>query len=83
MKPYGAVNLSWAYIFKSQIIFYAAVNNVMGRNNQFGYRFASMANDHGEYAREVIKPSARRFYLFGVFFTFSKDKTMNQLDKIN
>lgn len=83
MKSFNAINLSWAYLFKDQIIFYAAVNNVLGRKNEFGHRFSSRPDDQGRFAQEAILPGATRFYLLGVFFTFSKDKTRNQLDKIN
>jgi hypothetical protein len=83
MSSYQAMNMSWAYVFRNQIIFYGAVNNILGRQNQFGYRYSTLPGDNGKYAREAILPGATRFYLLGVFFTFSKDKTKNQLDKIN
>ena len=82
-KSYQSMNVSWAYLYKSQVIFYAAVNNVLGRQNQFGYRYSSQPGANGKYASEAIVPGAPRFYLLGVFLTFSKDKTRNQLDKIN
>jgi hypothetical protein len=80
---YYALNLSWAYLFRSQIIFYSAVTNVLGTENVYGYRFASTRGPDGLYASEPIVPAAPRFFLLGVFFTFSKDKTRNQLDKLN
>jgi len=83
MKAYYSLNVSWAYLWKDQVIIYAAVNNVLGRNQEYGYRFSTQPDEDGIYAREPIVPQSRRFYLLGVFFTFSKDKAKNQLDKIN
>jgi hypothetical protein len=83
MKPYYGLNLSWAYLFKTQVIFYMAISNVLGRNNEFGYRYATRADDKGRYERESLVPFSKRFYVAGLFFTFSKDKTRNQLDRIN
>ncbi len=83
MKSYQSLNFSWAYLFRQQIIFYFAMNNVLGRSQEYGRRYASLPDDNGYYASEVIKPFSNRFYVLGVFFTFSKDKTKNQLDKIN
>ena len=83
MKSYQSLNLSWAYLFRQQIIFYFAMNNVLGRSQEYGRRYASIPDDNGYYESEVIKPFSNRFYVLGVFFTFSKDKTKNQLDKIN
>src|SRR5690606_4266163 len=83
MKSFSSLNASWVYLFKSPVICYSSCSNVWGRKNEFGYRFSNTPNDDGVYAKEVIAPSSQRFYVLGIFFTFSKDKTRNQLDKIN
>lgn len=83
MKSYQSVNMSWAYLFKDNIIFYAAVNNVLGRAQQYGYRYSAAPDENGYYNSEPIVPFSNRFYVLGIFFTFSEDKTKNQLDKIN
>ncbi len=83
MKSYHSLNMSWAYLFRDQVIFYFAMNNVLGRKQEFGKRYSSQPNEDGIFASETIKPYSNRFYVIGVFFTFSKDKTKNQLDKIN
>ncbi len=83
MKSFHQLNISWGYLFRNQIIFYAAVNNVLGTKHEFGHRFSAKPQADGSYLSEPIVPGATRFYLVGVFFTFSKDKTKNQLDKIN
>ncbi len=83
MQAYHSLNASWAYLWKDQIILYGAVNNILGTEQQFGYRYSYQPNEEGIFASEEIKPFSKRFFVLGVFFTFSKDKTKNQLDKIN
>lgn len=83
MPSLQSLNMSWAYLFRPQIIFYGAINNVLGREQHFGYRFSNNLNSEGFFNSEPIVPFSKRFYVVGLFFTFSKDKTKNQLDKIN
>lgn len=75
------LNLNWSYLFREHVIFYAAVTNVLGQNRQFGYRFASEADQQGVFQSAPIRPAADRFIFIGCFITFSKD-AKNQLDKI-
>lgn len=82
-KPYHSLNVNWVYLLKTNLIFYTAVTNVLGTKNQFGHRFSTKPDINGVYAREPIVPFANQFFVLGVFITFSKDKTKNQLDKIN
>jgi hypothetical protein len=37
----------------------------------------------GSYSSKSILPEAKRWFLVGCFITLSKDKSINQLDKIN
>ena len=82
-KAYQSLNVNWSYLYRENIIFHAAVNNVLGYKNHFGNTYSSTPNSNGEYTSNEIIPGATRFYLIGCFITFSKDKTKNQLDKIN
>jgi len=83
IKAYQQVNISWAYLHRSNFIFYTTMTNVLGNQQEFGRRFASQANDQGDFRSEKIVPFARRFFVLGMFYTISKDKSKNQLDKIN
>jgi len=81
MDAVQQLNVNWAYLYRENVIFYAAVSNVLGQRQQYGYRFADQPDNNGVYAKEAILPAANRFYFIGCFITLSK-KGVNQLDKI-
>jgi hypothetical protein len=81
--PFRSLNLSWSYLPRPHIIFYGAVTNVLGFNNQFGSQFSSQADINGIYAKADILPSAKRFIFVGCFLTFTKKGQANQLDTLN
>ena len=83
IKSTHQVNLSWAYIYRSNFIFYCSVNNLLGTKNEFGARFSSQRNSEGVFVEEPIRPFANRFFVIGAFYTISKDKSRNQLDQLN
>lgn len=82
-KTYRSLNANWSFLLKQQVIIYATVSNILGTEQQFGYRYASIPDAEGFYRSTPIRPGAKRWILVGCFITLSKDKTMNQLDKIN
>ena len=82
-KPFRTLDLSWSYLPKNHIIFYTAVTNVLGFDNQFGSQFSSQADSNGSYAKSDILPSAKRFIFIGCFITFTKKGEANQLDTLN
>ncbi len=77
------INLSWAYIHRSNFIFYCSATNVLGTKNEFGSRFSNQRNNEGVFVEEPIRPFANRFFVIGAFYTISKDKSKNQLDQLN
>lgn len=79
---YSDMSLSWSYLPKPNIIIHAACSNVLGRNNVFGYRYASLPDETGTYASLPIGQGARRFAFIGLFITLSKDKNANQLNNL-
>lgn len=81
--PFRTLDLSWSYLPKKHIIFYTAITNVLGFENQFGSRFSSQPDSNGRYAQSDILPSAKRFIFIGCFLTFTKKGTANQLDTLN
>jgi len=81
--PFRTLDLSWSYLPKKHIIFYTAITNVLGFENQFGSRFSSQADSNGRYAQSDILPAAKRFIFIGCFLTFTKKGTANQLDTLN
>ena len=54
-------------------------SNVLGFENEFGYEYSAVPNENGMYNRRAIIPAAKRFLLFGVTITLSKNGVMNQL----
>ncbi len=81
-KNYNNLSASWAYLISPQKILYFSVSNVLGHRNVFGYEYANQPDQNGVYPRQVILPTADRFYFVGLFWTISNDKKTNQLDKL-
>ena len=80
---YQSLNVNWSYLLKQHVIIYATVSNLLGSKQQFGYQYASIPDENGIYRSAPILPGAKRWFLLGCFITLSKDKKINQLDKIN
>jgi len=80
---YQSLNVNWSYLLKQHVIVYATVSNLLGSKQQFGYKYASIPDENGIYRSAPILPGAKRWFLLGCFITLSKDKKINQLDKIN
>jgi outer membrane cobalamin receptor len=80
---YQSLNVNWSYLLKQHVIIYASVSNLLGSEQQFGYKYASMPDEEGIYRSAPIMPGAKRWFLIGCFITLSKNKEINQLDKIN
>lgn len=82
MRANQTLNLNISYLFKQNVIFYAAATNVFGAKQEFGYRFADNPNSEGVYEKALVKAPASRFFILGCFITLSKSGKENQLDKI-
>lgn len=79
---YHDLSVNISYLPKSNVIVYASCTNVLGRDNIFGYEYASSPDANGVYAERAIRQPARSFLFLGVFITLSKDKGMNQLPSL-
>lgn len=80
---YQSLNVNWSYLLKQHVIIYASVSNLLGSEQQYGYKYASIPDEEGIYRSAPIMPGAKRWFLIGCFITLSKNKEINQLDKIN
>lgn len=80
---FRSLDMNWSFLYRQNIIFHAAVSNVIGFQNEFGRQFASQPDATGSYASEAILPPAPRFFVLGCFITLSRKADLNQLDKIN
>ncbi|WKN41251.1 TonB-dependent receptor [Tunicatimonas pelagia] len=81
-KAFHSLSVNAAWLIRQHIILYAAATNVLGRDNVFGYNYASQPNESGSYHRVPVRPTAPRFFFVGLFITLSKDKMKNQLDTL-
>jgi hypothetical protein len=81
-KPYRSVDVSWSFLYRQNIIFYAAVTNIFGFNQGYGNSYASTPNSEGVYRSAPITSGADRFFLVACFITLTKKGEANQLDKI-
>jgi hypothetical protein len=81
-KPYRSVDISWSFLFRQNVIFYAAVTNIFGFKQGYGYTYASTKDSDGIYKSAPILPGSDRFYLLACLITLSKKGEANQVDKV-
>ncbi|MFC4871794.1 TonB-dependent receptor [Negadavirga shengliensis] len=81
-RGFQDLSLSWSYLVKPSLIIHLASNNVLGRENIFGYQFAAEKNASGKYENIPVGLQAPRFLFLGIFLTLSKDKSANQLNNL-
>ena len=79
---YIDLSLNVSYLATQSIIVYGSVSNLLGRENIFGYTYSDTPNTQGEYIGVANTLPAPRFLFVGVFITFSKDPTLNQLKSL-
>lgn len=76
------LSLNAAVLIKQNIILYLSSSNIFGRDNIFGYDYASQPDNTGFYASRPIRQGAKRFIFAGLFITLTKDGQENQLDNL-
>lgn len=81
-KSFNSLSLNWAYLISQQKILYFSVNNVLGFKNINGYQYADAPDINGNFNRLALRPAADQFFFIGFFWTFSEDKSSNQLDNL-
>ncbi|SFA80737.1 TonB-dependent receptor [Algoriphagus aquimarinus] len=81
-KSYQSLSFSWSYLPRPNLIIHFAVQNVLGRENIFGYSYASNPNEQGVFESLPTGQPAPRFLFLGIFLTLSKDKTANNLNNL-
>ena len=75
------LSLNWAFLWKENLILYAAATNVLGGGKAFTYKFSPEPNLQGIYERQAIGSDGRQFFFVGLFFTLSHEKA-NQLERL-
>ncbi|MBL0743873.1 TonB-dependent receptor [Chryseolinea lacunae] len=76
---YADLSVNLSYLPKPYIIVHVSCTNVLGRDNIFGYEYATTPDASGVYGSRAIRQPAPRFLFVGIFITLSKDKSTNQL----
>lgn len=79
---YIDLSFNISYLATQSIIIYGSATNVLGRENIFGYTYSNSPNNAGMYVGQANQLPAPRFLFIGVFITFSKDATLNQLKSL-
>jgi hypothetical protein len=79
-KSYNSLSLSvfhFTRIFGKFTMLYAQASNILGSRNIFGYRYASRPDEKsGVYESEPVLPVSQRFYLIGLFISFTGQPEM-------
>ncbi|MEQ9415425.1 MAG: TonB-dependent receptor, partial [Cyclobacteriaceae bacterium] len=79
---YQDLSMNISYLPKPFLIIHLSVTNVLGRDNIFGYDYGETPDSSGNYLSRAIRQPAKRFLFLGVFFTISKNKSINQLPNL-
>lgn len=79
---YQDLSVNISYLPKPFLIIHLSVTNVLGRDNIFGYEYSETPDNNGHYLSRAIRQPAKRFLFLGVFFTISKNKSINQLPNL-
>jgi hypothetical protein len=69
------LDMSWSFLPKPWIVIHFGCQNVFDKNNIYGYEYSK----HNPGKRRAITATYSRFFIVGVFITFSSSKTLNQL----
>jgi outer membrane receptor for ferrienterochelin and colicin len=71
-----------SYLPKPNLIVYASVTNVLGKDNIFGYQFREGDGEQDYYERRAITLPASRFLFIGIFITLTNSGTASQLPNL-
>jgi hypothetical protein len=69
-KPYQDLSFNISYLtelWDKFTIVYFSLGNVLGFDNNFGYRYSLYPDSQGNYSSVPVKPGAKRFVFLGVF----------------
>ncbi len=71
-----------SYLPKPNLIIYASVTNLLGRDNIFGYQFRRLPGDVESYETMALTLPAPRFLFLGVFITLTNSGSVSQLPNL-
>ncbi|MBX2926932.1 MAG: TonB-dependent receptor [Saprospiraceae bacterium] len=64
-------------------ILHLSVSNVLGLEQEFGYRFSRTPDADGQFSGTVIQPPARQFFFVGMFVSIGKKGTLSVEEILN
>ncbi len=73
-KSYNNLSLSifhFTKIFEKFVMIFAQANNLLGSENIYGYRYSKYPDGTGVYGSTPVIPVSKRFYLVGLFVSFT------------
>lgn len=79
---YHDLSVNLAYLPKPHLIIYFSCTNLLNNDNIFGYQYSDTPANDGFYKSRAIQQTANQFVFLGVFITFSKNKSVNQLPNL-
>jgi hypothetical protein len=79
---YHDLSINISYLPKPYLIIYVSCTNLLFRDNIFNYQYSAQPNEKGVYESRAITQPAKNFFFLGVFFTISKNKSINQLPNL-
>ncbi len=68
-SPYNSLDFCWTFLASKKVLFYSSANNLLGRNNIFGYLYQSEQGAGGVFERTPIVSYTRQGFLIGCFIT--------------
>jgi vitamin B12 transporter len=73
-----SLNVSYLTNWLGQFtIVYVSASNVLGRNNIYGYNYATAADGSGQFRSVAVTPAAPRMLFVGVFISINKTSKMD------
>lgn len=79
---YADLSINISYLPSPAVIVHLSCTNILGRDNIFGYEYATTSDEAGVYNGRAIRQAAPRFLFLAIFITLSKDKSVNQLPNL-
>jgi hypothetical protein len=83
-KPYHdlSINASKLMNIKGNFtILHVSISNVLGIENTFGYRYATVPDANGQFASRAVEPGAKRFFFVGLFVSIGEKFDKEAQDK--
>ncbi|MBX0288867.1 TonB-dependent receptor [Hymenobacter sp. HSC-4F20] len=80
LPTYQDVSLNASYVtrlFGQYTVLHVSATNVLGRQNVFGYRYASQPDAAGTFNRVAITPTAPRMLFVGLFISINKKRALD------